>query len=144
MKKNLTAVIIFLGSVGLLSFLYHNMIIPKRLKYCQEYVHLSKNIKGSVNVDYFKRISEDFDIGANYYGYAVFKNPKKAWNRLVSDYQEGILAIQKEYLLAPLSQENYELYGIYGWQVTMANEEVMKQCQFISQFFDIYENSFHK
>lgn len=144
MKKNLIAIMIFLLLIFFFSFLYNNIVISKRLKYCQEYIPLSKNIKGSVNINYFKSISEDFDIGANYYGYAVFKKPEKAWNRLVNDYQDGILVIQKEYNLEPLSQDNYQLYGIYGWQVTNVNEEISKQCHFISSFFDIYENSFNR
>lgn len=47
--------------------------------YTQEYTAGTKGIKGNVNVSKFTDVSEDFAIGANSNGYAVFKNPSKAF-----------------------------------------------------------------
>ena len=40
------------------------------------------NIKGDVNTKKLGYASIDFDIGANKYGQAVFKNPNAAFKRL--------------------------------------------------------------
>lgn len=56
----------------------------------------------------------------------------------------GIALIQKEYDLEALSQDNYDLYGTYGWQVTGGTSEEQDQAAFVSEFMDIYENSFSK
>ncbi len=115
------------------------ILIDENLKYTQKY---TQNSIGNVNVDYFENISIDFEIGANKYGIAVFKNPKKALKRLKKDYNKGIKLIQKEFSLLPLSNFNYKTYGTYGWQVTLGTEEEKKQAKFVSTFMDIYENSF--
>lgn len=120
----------------------HGILIDENLKYTQKYVPNTGNIKGEVDVEYFENISIDFEIGANKYGMAVFKNPKKAFKRLKKDYSKGIQAIKKEFSLMPLSSFNYKHYKIYGWQVTSEDSEIQKQARFISSFFDIYENSF--
>lgn len=39
------------------------------------------NIKGEVNKEYFESKAKEFEIGANKYGYAVFKNPEKAFRK---------------------------------------------------------------
>lgn len=121
----------------------NGILMNEDLKYTQKYVPNSGNIKGDVDVEYFENISIDFEIGANKYGIAVFKNPKKALKRLKSDYKLGLKAIQKEFSLMPLSPFNYRHYRQYGWQVTSEDEEIKKQARFISSFFDIYENSFN-
>lgn len=114
------------------------------LLYSQEYVAGSSNIKGSVDTKYFYNISKDFEIGANRYGYAVFKNPDVALSRLKTNYKTGIELIQQEFNLAPLSQTNYEEYKTYGWQVTIGTKEAKEQANFVSLFMDIYENGFNK
>lgn len=78
------------------------------------------------------------------YGYAVFKNPRKAFSKLKKDYKKGIELIQKENNLKPLSQLNYMEYGQYGWQVTTGTKEEQEQARFVTAFMDIYENSFKK
>lgn len=40
------------------------------------------------------------------------------------------------------SKLNYPSYQTYGWQATTGSEEARQQAQFVSRFFDIYENSF--
>lgn len=42
------------------------------LQYCQEYILGQAGIVGNVNVQEYAVIHEDFAIGANRYGYAVF------------------------------------------------------------------------
>ena len=136
--------IVFILLIILLSCIIYNKNIDSKLKYSQEYIVGQGNIKGNVNIEYFESINSDFEIGANSYGYAVFKNPDKAFKRLLEDYQDGIHLIQKEFSLKELSNANYELYGTYGWQVTTGTEEEQSHAHFVSSFIDIYENSFKK
>ena len=97
---------------------------------------------GDVDTDYFLEKSPDFEIGANIYGYAVFKKPAKAMKRLKQDYAEGIALIQQEFDLRPLNCHTYHFYGNYGWQVTGGSEEARRQADFVTGFVDIYENRF--
>ena len=121
-----------------------NYIISPQLQYCQEYVPGTGNIKGDVDTEYFANLNEDFEIGANSYGYAVFKNPKAAFKTLKEDYAPGIKLIRNEFKLVPLTQFNYQTYGTYGWQATTGTDEEQAQASFVSGFMDIYENSFSK
>jgi transcriptional regulator with XRE-family HTH domain len=118
-------------------------IMDDNLKYSQVYISGNNNVKGNVDIDKFGKISIDFDIGANKYGYAVFKNPYKALTRLKKDYAIGLKAIQREYNLLPLNMFNFREYGIYGWQLTNGTDEEKSQANFITSFFDVYENSFN-
>jgi hypothetical protein len=43
-----------------------------------------------------------------------------------------------------LSADNYDWYKIYGAQVENGTDEEKSQANFISQFIDIYENSFKR
>lgn len=112
------------------------------LHYTQEYVAGTRNIKGDVDVEWFTQRGPEFAIGANGYGYAVFKYPERALRKLEQDYAEGLALIQREYHLGPLSAGNYESYGNYGWQVNMGTEETRAQAMFVSDFMDIYENCY--
>lgn len=114
------------------------------LKYSQEYVIGQNNIKGNVDTNYFLSKGKEFEIGANQYGYAVFKTPTEAFKKLKTDYKDGLTIIQKEFNLLPINESNYESYGTYGWQVTTGSKEEKEQAGFISSFIDIYENSFNK
>ena len=113
-----------------------------QLKYSQVYISGNGNIKGEVDIDSFGKISIDFDIGANKYGRAVFKNPKKALRTLKVMYAKGIQAIQTEYRLLPLNPFNFRAYGRYGWQLAHSTAEETQQAGFVSSFMDIYENDF--
>ena len=73
---------------------------------------------------------------------AVFKNPAKALRALRAHYGEGIWAVQKELYMLPLTPYTYNLYGMYGWQLTEGTEEELRQARFVTGFVDIYENSF--
>ena len=128
-----------LGKVLLVKWGY---ILDSNLKYSQIYVTEYSNIKANVDVNKFGKINIDFDIGANKYGYAVFKNPNKAFNRLKKDYSKGIELIRKEFNLLPLNNFTYKNYKTYGWQVTTGTVEEKEQARFVSSFLDIYNNSF--
>lgn len=128
-----------LGKVLLVKWGY---ILNSNLKYSQIYVTEYSNIKGNVDVNKFGKINIDFDIGANKYGHAVFKNPNKAFNRLKKDYSKGIELIRKEFNLLPLNNFTYKNYKTYGWQVTTGTAEEKEQARFVSSFLDIYNNSF--
>ena len=62
-------IILFLGLI----IVRKDLLIDSNLKYSKEYLTNDKSIKGNVNILYFSNIDEDFSIGANKYGYAVFK-----------------------------------------------------------------------
>lgn len=113
-------------------------------KHCQEYIAGTGNIQGSVDTYFYRSLGEEFEIGANQHGYAVFKNPDSAFKKLKTDFSSGIKLIQKEYSLMPLSKRNFTHYGTYGWQVTAGTQEEREQAMFVSSFMDIYENSFEK
>jgi len=81
------------------------------LKYTQEYIVGTGNIRGEVNIAKFLEYSEDFAIGANQYGYAVFKNPEKAFKTLKREFAKGIKCIQKEFNLLPFSKLTYKMYS---------------------------------
>ena len=108
----------------------------------QEYVAGQGNIKGNVPVEEYISISEDFAIGANKHGYAVFKDPEKALAKLFELYSDGINLIQTAHDLEPLSVDNCGDYKIYGSQVTTGTEEEQQQAIFVAKFLDIYENSY--
>lgn len=110
--------------------------------YVQEYVAGQGNIKGNINIEDFYERDHRFEIGATADGYAVFKDPNKAYFALLENYSGGISLIQKEYKLLWISRLTYPSYQIYGWQTTTGSEEARRQAQFVSSFFDIYENSF--
>lgn len=111
--------------------------------YTQEYHAGQGNIKGNVDVDDFLKRDERFEIGAAKDGTAVFKDPDNAYQALLENYAEGLDLIQSEMKLEPVSQKNYQDYKTFGWQVTSGTEAAREQAQFISRFFDIYENSFN-
>lgn len=56
---------------------YKNTVPIPELAYSQEYTAGTGNIKGDVRVEYFESHGKAFEIGANSYGYAVFKDPKE-------------------------------------------------------------------
>ena len=107
-----------------------------QLKYSKEYVTGKDNIKGDVDAKKFEDVSEDFEIGANELGYAVFKNPDKAMSTLKEKYLSAINLIKEEFNLKELSNDTITEYKNYGDQLTKGTKEEKKQAAFI------YENSF--
>ena len=129
--------------IGKMLLVEYGFIYDDDLKYTQIYIQNEGNIKGNVDINKFGKIDKDFDIGANKYGMAVFKNPRKAFKTLKKKYKKVIKLIQKEFNLPPLSNFTYKGYKIYGWQVTKGSKKDKEQARFVSSFLDIYENSFN-
>ena len=103
------------------------------LKYTQVYIAEYGNVKGNVDINSFGKKNIAFDIGANKYGEAVFKNPSKALKVLKRDYKDGIKLIQREFNLLPLNRFNYKSYGTFGWQVTIGTEEEKEQTKKVNE-----------
>jgi len=83
-----------------------------------------------------------YDLGLNTAGKPVFKNPSAALHQIITDCSDAIAAIQKQHHLLPISRFTVQEYGTYGWQVETENSEVQEQGQMLTDFLDIYENSF--
>ena len=109
-----------------------------RNPYVQEYIPGQPGIIGNVDKAKYESISEDFAIGADQYGRAVFKDPYKAFLTFETMYADTIDQIRDAHNLLPFSKNNYELYKTYGWQTDGENTG------FVSSFLDLYENSFTK
>lgn len=143
MKKRSKAIrlitcIIIISSV-LLYFVYPKYDYDKR--YVKEYIVGETGIKGNVDITKFDT-NTAYQIGANKEGYAVFKNPDKAFSQMKKDFKKGISAIRKEYHLLPLTRWNFKNYETYGWQLTETeNFESKVQARKLSSFLDIFENS---
>ena len=114
------------------------IIMDPELKYVQRYSPQTWYI----NYETMEQYSADFEMGVNKYHDTVFRNPDKAFKRLVKDYSLGLEAIRREYDLKPINKHNWRAYGTYGWQLEDASEEEIEQGRFISKFFDVYENSY--
>lgn len=74
----------------------------------------------------------------------VFVDPAKAIREARKDFAEAIRAVRREngLLPLPLCRLYYHPYGMYGWQTFTGDELLDMQCVRLSQFVDIYENSF--
>ena len=136
-------IVIFIGISALVIYNYdksHEIINP----YTQEYVIGKSNIKGEVDIEKYSSINKDLEIGANKDGYAVFKDPLKAFEYLKENYKSGINLIKKQFNLSKLSNKNYKEYKTYGSQVEYdISDSQMHEAFFVSEFLDIYENSFN-
>ncbi|MEG1384292.1 MAG: hypothetical protein RSD08_03235 [Oscillospiraceae bacterium] len=110
--------------------------------YVQEYIAGADGIVGSVDIKKYTAVSEDFAIGADKYGIAVFKDPHKAFATFETLYADAIELIKSENDLKLFSHKNYEMYKAYGWQLTGGSKEDRDRARFVSGFLDIYENSF--
>lgn len=113
-----------------------------QLAWAQEYVPHTSNIKGEVDAAAFLSLGPDYEIGATTNGVAVFKHPQAAFRALKTDYAAGIALIRKEHRLWPLSNATFEAYSAYGWQVAGGDDAARRQAAFVSEFLDIYKNSF--
>ncbi len=127
-------------AVTAVCFLTNPMTIPN--PWVKEYVVGGEGILGQVDKEKYESVHEDFAIGADKYGRAVFKDPDKAFSAMKELYKDGLTLIRRENNLPPISQMTYKLYKKFGWQVTTGTPEAQKQASFISGFLDIYENSF--
>lgn len=112
------------------------------LQYCQEYIPGQAGIEGDVDVQGYTDIHEDFAIGANKHGYAVFKAPETALNTLKELYPDAIALIQSNYGLADLTTDTCQQYKLYGAQVVAGTPTEQEEAHFVSKFLDVYENSY--
>ena len=135
-------IILFTIIIGKILLVKYGFAYDNDLKYAQIYIKNEGNIKGNVDINEFGKISTHFDIGANKYGKAVFKNPSNAFKHLKKEYAEGIKLIKDEFNLPNLSNFTYKAYKTYGWQVTKGTKKAKEEAKFVSKFLDIYENSF--
>lgn len=115
-----------------------------RNPWVRDYIPGGDGILGSIDPEFYESISEDFAIGADRYGRAVFKDPHKAFDTFTTLYAEGIALIQEQNGLTPISGKNYSAYKKLGWQTTSGPDEAQEQARFVTKFLDIYENSFTK
>ena len=119
-------------------------IAAVRNPWVQEYAPGAPGILGTVDKAKYENISEDFAIGADQYGRAVFKDPQKAFDTFTVLYAEGIALIRQENGLKPIGKGNYSAYQKLGWQTVSENADIQAQAAFVTSFLDIYENSFTK
>ncbi|NLZ75113.1 MAG: hypothetical protein GX914_01260 [Erysipelotrichia bacterium] len=102
---------------------------------------------GSAHVDDFKDV-EQWQFGENKYGQIVFVDPDKAFDLAMEKYAEAINLIydnyKEEYHLDKFSKKNYHIYMMLGWQLPTDDEQIRKQGVKLTQFLDVYENSFKR
>ncbi len=65
-------------------------------KYIKKYIPFTGNIKGNIDVTYYTDLGPEFEIGANWYGYAVFRYPEKAITKIKELYPNEV-ALLAEY-----------------------------------------------
>lgn len=121
--------------IAAVCFLTDPMTINVKYPWVQEYT-------GTVDTARFESISPDFSIGAAENGQAVFKNPEKAFATFTDRYADTLEQLRQAFDLPPVTEQEYELYKTYGWQFTGGTETERERAAFVSQFLDIYENSF--
>ena len=99
----------------------------------------TSNLSGS----FLESDNEAYLIGANSEGLPILHNPDLAWEAMLSDYADGLKAIQNSFDLAEITKEDFGFYKAYGMQIDDAySAETIEQCKDVSRFLDIYENSF--
>ena len=108
--------------------------------YVQEYVAGREH--GNVKVQDFFDHGEEFAIGADENGKAVFKDPQKAFEALVRDYSDGINLIRDEYKLGPITPRNFYDYMTSSWQVTTCPSLIHHPASFVPSVFAFLEYSF--
>ncbi len=94
--------------------------------------------------EFLKSGKSAYDIGVSQYGRPIFKDADAAFEQALEDYADGFEYIADSFGLPSITKYNYGLYKTYGWQAASENEDIYSQCRAITQFFDIYENSFDR
>ncbi len=85
---------------------------------------------------------EAYKVGLNETGRPAFLSPQAALKQAKKDFSGGFKFIAKENHLLPPSYFTRRAYKTYGWQMCPENPDVKEECLKISQFFDLYENSY--
>ncbi|MCL2860092.1 MAG: hypothetical protein FWF46_05965 [Oscillospiraceae bacterium] len=143
MKKNFYLILILI--IVLLLICVGYVIYPKYskdLEWTQEYVIGNPGIIGDVSTEMFGD-NPAYEIGANQYGYAVFKNPDKAFKQFKKDYADAMEFIKEQFdIPLYICKFNYQTYGAYGWQINTEDENLRYKAFNVTAFVDIFENSF--
>jgi len=110
MRKKLVVIIPLLLVLGYTFFLYSYQ--PKiENHYVKEYTN-GNGIKGMVDKNKFELISSDFEIGATEEGYAVFKDPNKAFETFKVLYKEELSYVKRDNLIIlPICYSNLNKYS---------------------------------
>ena len=138
LKKKIILICLIVVIIALSIIIFTTYPVIKNT-YVQEYVPGTDNIKGDVDILDFTNRSQDFEIGADKSGYAVFKDPRKAFSTCKSLYGHAIGLIQREFHLLPLTHHTHQSYLNYGSQITIGSEMDQRDASFISKFLDIYK-----
>ena len=72
-------------------------------KYIKEYKPGTGNIKGNFDTSYFDELGPEFEVGANWHGYVVFKHPEKAARKIEEMYPDTIK------LLADYTEKEFKI-----------------------------------
>jgi beta-lactamase regulating signal transducer with metallopeptidase domain len=83
-----------------------------------------------------------YKIGMNAYGMPVFVDTDAAFDAILEDCADGFAYLAEAFNHPVITKNNYEWYKTHGWQTDAGDKAVREQCEEISRFFDIYENSF--
>lgn len=86
--------------------------------------------------------SADFAVGASESGLPVFKNPARALRTFRRLYAAELDAVREAYDLPAFSSKSRAAYRQYGWQTQASDEQTQQRYAFVSQFLELYENSF--
>lgn len=140
MKLKRKSVIVFITAlvvIGSAATIYYNKAsVPSNPKYSKVVGEYSGSLES-----YFGG-GKAYAVGTNSKGKIIFKNLDEAFSQALIDYKDGFSTIQRECFLLPINKLNWRKYGIYGCQIELEDKNIQTQCMRISQFFDIYENSF--
>ncbi len=83
-----------------------------------------------------------YQVGANRYGMPVFYDTDAAFAAMQQDYDDALDYLARTYDLRPITKRHYDSYKKLGAQVTTEDERLRAGCMAVSQFLDLYENSF--
>ena len=146
-KKWIIAIITFIVALSYIAYIGFKVVLyPIDKIYVMAYDTTNNKIKGNVNINKFLQYGEVYDIGANMHGYAVFKNPDKAYKQLVKDYGNILVEIKEMYGLPEFSKTEVDVYCNYAntYAHQAQKQEVQDKAKFISAFCDIFENSINE
>ena len=77
-----------------------------------------------------------------------FVDSDEAFKLAQEKYSEAIILIynhfNEEYQVGKFGKNNYQLYKMLGWQIPTDDETIRKSGVELTQFLDIYENSFKR
>lgn len=85
---------------------------------------------------------EPYQVGLNEIDKPAFVDPKAALKQAETDFADGFQLIAEQCDLSSPGYSNYSLYKTYGAQIQTDDPELREECVKVSQFFDIYENSY--